>query len=319
MGFYTSTGGSRWSLKDNWGIGEPCVDRWHGVYCCPRGKSILVQDGLNEDTGRRSADLGAFKCRNATSPAETGDDVSLEVFRTTANLTIADGGCDSGTNTETAGCVVVMVDLSRNGLARSDDCFADSCLADALQQLLNIDELAHLDLSSNALGGTLDGLSGGTAALNYLDLSENAINGHVPVWFMLREWLRLGLSGNRFYYSVEDRGDNDIDPMVGHLVRHCKTDATTCEGVPPLSCDAFAPQGCSDCFYAVETMNPDHCLSCQKDPFLPVLLMSLAFFIALFGFGFYAWLIDKCASRSPRPARVLPDAAPTWPELGACC
>ena len=36
-GFFEATRGENWTRSDGWLEGEPCVDEWHGITCCPAG------------------------------------------------------------------------------------------------------------------------------------------------------------------------------------------------------------------------------------------------------------------------------------------
>eukprot|EP00900_Chrysochromulina_parva_P010738 jgi/Chrpa1/19666/Chrysochromulina_OHIO_Genome00022050-RA len=41
---YESTGGNAWRNNDKWLSGEPCVDGWFGVHCCPQALPVLRGD-----------------------------------------------------------------------------------------------------------------------------------------------------------------------------------------------------------------------------------------------------------------------------------
>ena len=42
LDLYTATGGTGWTNATNWGVGEPCIDGWYGVYCCPVSMPHLI-------------------------------------------------------------------------------------------------------------------------------------------------------------------------------------------------------------------------------------------------------------------------------------
>ena len=45
MQLYAGTQGEGWTDNTGWGSGEPCVDAWFGVTCCPRSHQQLSRDG----------------------------------------------------------------------------------------------------------------------------------------------------------------------------------------------------------------------------------------------------------------------------------
>ena len=76
-------------------VGEPCVDAWHGVVCCPESHPDYLSDGRCSSGGGAPFSL--------SQPADVYPD-----------------GCHSGSHTGTeadlARCVVVKLDLSNNNL-----------------------------------------------------------------------------------------------------------------------------------------------------------------------------------------------------------
>ena len=41
---YEATGGGAWRNNLKWLSGEPCVDGWFGVHCCPQALPVLRGD-----------------------------------------------------------------------------------------------------------------------------------------------------------------------------------------------------------------------------------------------------------------------------------
>ena len=247
--YHESANGPLWRDSTGWLTGEPCVDRWHGVYCCPQGKSELV-------LGR--AATSADPAAGARCIGDDGHE-DLAAWRDNAHLEWPNG-CKSpnvtGTSLDYAKCVVVMLVLPNNNL--------EGELGESLGQI---------------------------ATLVSLDVSDNRhLRGSVPSWLASRQWQRLSLAGSSFSYASDDY--EEIDASVAALVQHC-TGRSSCEGVPPLSCEAFASARCDSCFYVVSTQSPEQCILCDSSPLLPILYMSGAFLLLLLGFIFYAWLIAK--------------------------
>ena len=46
-------------------------------------------------------------------------------------------------------------------------------------------------------------------------------------------------------------------------MQHC-SGASSCAGLPPLSCSAFESKRCDTCTYVVKTLDPQECLSCDS-------------------------------------------------------
>ena len=120
---YDATAGDAWSNHSNWLAGEPCIDGWFGVHCCPELLPILQGD--------------------------TCTSVSGEL--TTAPSTQGSAACHSGSATGTAAdhatCVVVKVMLPSNNLIGPLDALDPEASERALCGLAY---LQHLDLSGNS-------------------------------------------------------------------------------------------------------------------------------------------------------------------------
>ena len=146
--FYDNTGGAEeWEVDSGWLQGEPCVDGWHGVTCCPRDYPQYDQDGD-----------GTWRCRRE----DGGVNGTLGAGPYGWDLPGGAAGCSSGT------CVVVGLQLSSNGLKISSEP-ADAALAVLCTEPLR--DLRRLDLSGNALGGPLPAC---VAQMRYAGLSGNS-------------------------------------------------------------------------------------------------------------------------------------------------
>ena len=128
---YEATAGEAWQDRTNWLQGEPCVDRWHGISCCPETHPVLTAwpeaqcAAEGDDGGGGAADVweGAF-------PA--------------SGETCASGRATGNASLDSATCVVVAVELSASGLQGE--------LNDMLDGL---PRLQVLHLNDNELGGSL--------------------------------------------------------------------------------------------------------------------------------------------------------------------
>ena len=89
---YESTGGDAWRNNLNWLSGEPCVDGWFGVHCCPQALPVLRGDD---------------ECTADDGGGATG-------VRTTQGSAACHSGSVTGTARDLATCVVVKVLLPFN-------------------------------------------------------------------------------------------------------------------------------------------------------------------------------------------------------------
>ena len=51
---YEALGGAHWLNSTNWLQGEPCVDRWFGVDCCPDTHPVLSDSACIDGSGLTS-------------------------------------------------------------------------------------------------------------------------------------------------------------------------------------------------------------------------------------------------------------------------
>ena len=134
--------------------------------------------------------------------------------------------------------------------------------------------VVRVSLPGNNLRGVLGEELGGIPTLIDLDISQNALTGPFPDFLTSRNWIRLSLMGNGFYYTDESPTDTspcaacrsaetEMGDKARAMAQHCKITGG-CEGMPPLSCDAFTSGVCDECFFVVETLNPDRCIRCEQ-------------------------------------------------------
>jgi hypothetical protein len=212
---YESTGGSAWRNNDKWLSGEPCVDGWFGVHCCPQALPVLRGDD---------------EC--------TADGGGATGVLTTQGSAACHSGSVTGTALDLATCVVVKVLLPSNSLIGSLD-----------GALCELPFLQHLDLSGNALTGSLPSAADCLPRLAYLDLTqtrswddEGGVAGPVPEWLLDRlDFVApLRLANNAF----DDPTTADSAVAISRLWPRCSTlGAEQCSGVPPIGCSAFNRQG----------------------------------------------------------------------------
>ena len=208
-------GGGAWRNNLKWLSGEPCVDGWFGVHCCPQALPVLRGDD---------------EC--------TADGGGATGVLTTQGSAACHSGSVTGTALDLATCVVVKVLLPSNNLIGSLD--GALCVLPFLQ---------HLDLSGNALTGSLPSAADCLPRLTYLDLTqtrsweeEGGVSGPVPEWLLYRlDFMApLRLANNAF----DDPTAAESAAAISRLWQRCQTlGAGQCSGVPPLGCSAFNRQG----------------------------------------------------------------------------
>ena len=212
---YEATGGGAWRNNLKWLSGEPCVDGWFGVHCCPQALPVLRGD--NECTADGGGATGVL---------------------TTQGSAACHSGSVTGTALDLATCVVVKVLLPSNNLIGSLD-----------GALCELPFLQHLDLSGNALTGSLPSAADCLPRLTYLDLTqtrswddEGGVTGRVPEWLLdrLDFMAPLNLANNAF----DDPTAAESAVAISRIWQHCQTlGAEGCSGVPPIGCSAFNRQG----------------------------------------------------------------------------
>ena len=212
---YEATGGGAWRNNLKWLSGEPCVDGWFGVHCCPQALPVLRGDD---------------EC--------TADGGGATGVLTTQGSAACHSGSVTGTARDLATCVVVKVLLPSNNLIGSLD-----------GALCELPFLQHLDLSGNALTGSLPSAADCLPRLTYLDLTqtrswddEGGVTGPVPEWLLdrLRSLAPLRLANN----ALDDPTTAESAVAISRLWQRCQTlGAEQCSGVPPIGCSAFNRQG----------------------------------------------------------------------------
>jgi len=212
---YEATGGGAWRNNSRWLSGEPCVDGWFGVHCCPQSLPVL---------------RGGDEC--------TADGGGATGVRTTQGSPACHSGSVTGTALDLATCVVVKVLLPSNNLIGSLD-----------GAVCELPFLQHLDLSGNSLIGALPSTAACLPQLTSLDLTvrrgwedPGGLSGRVPEWLLdrLESLAPLRLANNAF----DDPKAAESAAAISRIWQRCSTlGAEQCSGVPPVGCSAFNRQG----------------------------------------------------------------------------
>jgi hypothetical protein len=220
---YEATGGEKWTNNSNWLVGEPCVDGWFGVHCCPQSLPILALRG--DGTEACSSDGS-----QANGPAVTQGSAACH----SGNVT--------GTALDHATCVVVKLLLPSNNLAGPLDA-VDSLTSE--HSLCGLQFLQHLNLSGNTLIGPLPPLLSCLPQLTSIDLTQarfwdqaGGLTGPIPEWLLNRVdsglMTDLLLANNAF----DDPEAGSAAVTISRLWQQC-SGALSCSGVPPITCSAF--------------------------------------------------------------------------------
>uniref|UniRef100_A0A7S0X8W3 IPT/TIG domain-containing protein n=1 Tax=Mantoniella antarctica TaxID=81844 RepID=A0A7S0X8W3_9CHLO len=173
--FYDECNGVRWSVQQNWGVGEPCANGWHGVVC-HGGRVTEVWMNLNN-----VACWGKF---NLTSLARLDELLYLDLSDNLFSGMIPEELFEMPK--------LQSLVLSSNRI--------EGTLSNKMGRLTS---LRHLDLSANNLRGTLPKSMGKMKSLEVLYLGEsglevrNQLSGKIPeAWSGMTSLTRLSLSGN---------------------------------------------------------------------------------------------------------------------------
>lgn len=262
--FFATQGASSWLRRDRWLEGEPCVNRWHGLVCCPRSHPYISADltlCLEAKDNTAGDTLPALPTAlDGTSPATGARRLSVTTptaaTRTaTANLTVSgprstrrglqvNEVCHSGNSTgvlafDEATCEVVALMLSDNNLTGH--------LPLSLFERANLDFLSVLDLRNNRLSG--------------------ALPSNVSFGFD-----RIDISNNTFEY-----------PPPPSLLAACLSGQIVCRGYPPESCAAFGER------FVPRTDAATQCVECDE-AWVSIVLTTVVlflFFAMLVGYAYF--------------------------------
>jgi hypothetical protein len=266
---YTSTAGEAWHRNDNWLVGEPCVNRWYGVICCPdthphlntinRYRNDFMCESSTDSTDRREPYLGGGRAAFVGGATQINRRLKSDGFQYNGDTApIFPQGCSSGivtgTSADIARCVVT-------GLA----------------------------LTGNNLNGSISDASIRIPNLAVLKLGNNHLTGPVPSGQILS--LASQISG-----LAVDLGGNSFDADFGSDVhQQCQTGRMRCEGYPPESCSAFGSS------YVVRTDRPTTCIQCDGENWRPVLAIVgsfVAFLLVISAYAFFTIRFPEFTAQS---------------------
>ena len=128
----------------------------------------------------------------------------------------------------------------------------------------------------------------GLTTLERLDLSNNALNGELPDSFSdLTALKQLNLSNNELAYPNPGRDWTRYEKATAR----CRAGGIRCDGLPPLSCSAFAGN------YFLSIKDPSTCEKCDWSPLLLFIVIAV---ILILAFSYFIRLI----LRYPRARRT---------------
>ena len=187
--------------SDNWLTGEPCVDEWYGVTCCPETHPRLSADGeLCERPGEPSTRIPTGWTRANSGQASRR--LQSATLASSSNLT--ESNVDSFTTCHSASYTGTRADVAR--------CF-----------------VVAIALSDNNLRGELpQSMFSELPQLRSVVVRNNSLSGDIPR-------LSLGLS------TFDLRSNSFGYPPPAELRAECLAGRKLCPGFPPISCQAFGP------------------------------------------------------------------------------
>jgi hypothetical protein len=284
---YEATGGDQWSNNSRWLSGEPCIDGWFGVHCCPQSLPLLVaqSDGTDACTSDGSQPTG---------------------LRATHGSALCHSGNVTGTALDYARCIVVKVLLPNNNLVGPLDAL-DPLTSE--RALCGLPFLQHLDLSSNELSGQLPALESCLPQLIRIDITHKfertlfnlldtrGLTGQIPEWLLKRvesdRMSALHLAHNAF----DDPTTEASAVTIQRIWQQCST-RVTCTGVPPIGCSAFNRPGQR---YETE-LNGLECVRCPSELEILGLAGIVLGVVLLLGLAIY--LYTKFLRKYPEYAKT---------------
>ena len=245
---YQATNGTAWVNSSNWLQGDPCVNGWYGVTCCPLTHPLLVEEGghcarSGAVASRRRLDLLEITTSEARELAAelaaaswVTDDTTVLAVTTAAGAARANctTGVITGTDLDYARCAVVALSLPFNNLQGT--------------LLLGSSDSSPtpLTITGDARADELLVRDRGLRDLQYLNVAGNELSGPLPSWVAaLGELHGANLEGNSFSYTVASFALLRLCATSPVLAACVSSDPAKCDlgcqGLPPQSCDAFQP------------------------------------------------------------------------------
>jgi hypothetical protein len=254
---YDATNGSQWRNASNWLVGEPCVDGWHGVVCCPQSHPVLSLDARTcapvAGTGDGAALVAAIR-HVAPQAATTGG----RRLQATGATDAADAGGSSNTSVASGAPVVPCSSGSVTGTV------ADLATC----------EVTGVFLPSNNLVGRLPASLFELRFVTHLVLSANSLTGELPASADYSKLKVVDVSSNSLQYPPPNK-------MLGACFSGVR-----CGGYPPNSCDAFGDR------YVVRTDAPNECSECAS-VWVSLSAMIAVFVLFVLMLALYAYMVHK--------------------------
>ena len=152
MDLYHATNGANWSTATNWFIGEPCVDGWFGVFCCPEAMPYLIgAETLDPEQQYCSATPQNVRRRLVH---ESGA-ANVSVTELPANgKHFCHHGSWHGNDTDLARCSVVQLLFGDNNLGGALSSFEVDVWSSADRRNFTFNNLQALSFENNAIGGS---------------------------------------------------------------------------------------------------------------------------------------------------------------------
>jgi hypothetical protein len=187
---YQSTQGPAWRHRDNWLVGDPCSNHWHGVGCSPDGQVVrsLSLPG-NHLQGRLPESFSALNTLETVDlRGNMGLSGKLPPFAEFPALTLLNLSFNqfSGPIPRLSHLVRLQTLVLSNNL-----------LTGPLPELSGLPALQTLRLNHNQLSGPLPSLTQ-LSALQSIDLSFNHFEGHLPEFAGLSQLASFQGDWNRF-------------------------------------------------------------------------------------------------------------------------
>ena len=338
---YLSTSGQNWTAggatstafsegeggrEGEWLKGEPCVDEWYGLTCCPAGYKLECAKPYCEYVkGELCLQGGSCldKCIQRDADGRVIDSQTAASYFNSMRLGLASGATpnarmlqadDSNSSFSAPGgptgaslcgrtslqgralCNVVAVNLNTNGLVGSLN--ATDGTYDGVPSICYFRSLEVLNLGNNkpGLDGPLPNPPSGydcLPELTELDLRDNDISGIIPTWVVRAAQSKRLNSLNLDRLALEyPATDAERKQSLQPLITACRDGGLTCQGLPPDSCDAFRSQDDERAKYQPKTDKPGECIACRS-LMGPILLLTAFLILCAMGIGIYIWLINK--------------------------
>ena len=195
MQFFETFTGSQWRIRDNWQVGDPCLDHWYGVQCNVNGNIIALHFFENHLQG--------------TFPDSIIDLVHLKHLSIFNGDTEFEGVTNQNANriTKFHQNIFALTELEEINLTKVNmgGKVLETATTGQTYHLTDLKKLKYLNLANNAMSSGLPDTEewADFTQLEIVEIQNNDFFGNIPInWKYLPSLTYINLSYNRLSGSI---------------------------------------------------------------------------------------------------------------------